>query len=284
MKNINQYNFDIIHVATHLRDTLEYVLPREHQAAAYEQRKAVLKKGLEEETPLGKFLAANKDKFEKFLEQYNELLNEVYGEDSTILVKTNDGKIRVDHSQHIRLYELVTELMEPLRDIIYFHVNLARQQNENEDLIEDLMPVDDRYYRLFTFLLIMQDFQKSFFEFQKVMGENNGKPSPQSNFIVQNELAKYAQMLRNIRAHNHCTDNETLDLLDEVNATIEMTEGRRDRRENKSFKELFEIINQRLSGHVAKYEPQWKAAYDKLFKQMVELAQNANPANKPQEA
>ena len=67
MKNINQYNFDIIHVATHLRDTLEYVLPREHDAKIYEQRKTVLTKGLEVETPLGKFLDANKDKFEEFL-------------------------------------------------------------------------------------------------------------------------------------------------------------------------------------------------------------------------
>ena len=63
MKNINQYNFDIIHVATHLRDTLEYVLPREHDAAIFDRRKAVLEKGLEEETPLGRFLKANSEKF-----------------------------------------------------------------------------------------------------------------------------------------------------------------------------------------------------------------------------
>ena len=67
MKNINQYNFDIIHVATHLRDTLEYVLPREHDAKIFDQRKEVLTKGLSPETPLGKFLEANKDKFEGLL-------------------------------------------------------------------------------------------------------------------------------------------------------------------------------------------------------------------------
>ena len=162
MKNINQYNFDIIHVATHLRDTLEYVLPREHDAKIYEQRKTVLTKGLEVETPLGKFLDANKDKFEEFLTRYNEMLNELYGDNSTILVKTSDGKIRVDHSQHLKIYDYVLRLMEPLKDIIYFHVNLARKQNENEAVIENLMAVDDRHYRLFVFLLVMQDFQKSF--------------------------------------------------------------------------------------------------------------------------
>ena len=151
MKNINQYNFDIIHVATHLRDVLEYVLPREHDAKIFEQRKAVLTKGLEVETPLGKFLDANKDKFESFLAKYNEMLEELFGENSTVLTKTADGKIRVDHSQHLKIYDYVINLMEPLRDIIYFHVNLARKQNEQEAVIEDLMPLDDRYYRLFAF-------------------------------------------------------------------------------------------------------------------------------------
>ena len=174
MKNINQYNFDIIHVATHLRDTLEYVLPREHDVKVYEQRKDVLIKGLQKETPLGKFLEANKDKFEEMMKNYNELLDDVYSDNSTIVTKTNDGKIRVDHSQHLRIYELVVNIMEPLRDIIYFHINLARRQNEQEAILEDLMPLDDRYYRSFAYLLMMQDFQKSFFEFQKVMGENKG--------------------------------------------------------------------------------------------------------------
>ena len=92
MKNINQYNFDIIHVATHLRDTLEYVLPREHDLKVFEQRRDVLTKGLTPETPLGKFLEANKDKFEEIIKLYNELLEDVYGENSTIITKTNEGK------------------------------------------------------------------------------------------------------------------------------------------------------------------------------------------------
>ena len=111
MKNINQYNFDIIHVATHLRDTLEYVLPRDHDEKVFNQRKEVLTKGLSKETPLGKFLEANKDKFTELLKNYDELLEEVYGDNSTILMKTAEGKIRVDHSQHLRIYELVTSMM-----------------------------------------------------------------------------------------------------------------------------------------------------------------------------
>ena len=275
MKNINQYNFDIIHVATHLRDTLEYVLPREHDVNVYNQRKTVLNKGLEPETPLGKFLEANKDKFEATIAKYKELLDEVYGDDSTILVKTAEGKIRVDHSQHLKIYEYVNAIMEPLRDIIYFHLNLARRQHENEPVIEDLMKVDDSHYRVFAFLLIMQDFQKSFFEFQKVMGEAGGKPTPQSNFIVQNELAVMTKSMRDVRAHNKFTDNESLDMLDDTIKVLEMTEGRRDRINNKSFKDIFEDINRRLSESVAKIEAEWKGCFTNITK---EFANNANAA------
>ena len=269
MKNINHYNFDIIHVTTHLRDTLEYVLPREHDAKIFDQRKAVLTKGLEVETPLGKFLEANKDKFEEFYNRYKEMLDELYGENSTILVKTSDGKIRVDHSQHLKIYDYVVRLMEPLRDIIYFHVNLAKKQNENEALIEDLMPVDDRHYRLFAFLLMMQDFQKSFFEFQKVMGEANGKPTPQSNFIVQNELSKYAELLRMIRQHNHFIDNETLDALDKCLQVVEMSEGRRERRDNKNFPDLFKEALDGVNALLQKTGPKCQELFNKALQEML---------------
>lgn len=276
MKNINQYNFDIIHVATHLRDTLEYVLPRDHEAKVFDQRRDVLTKGLSSDTPLGKFLEANKDKFEGMMKAYNELLEDVYGENSTILSKTADGKIRVDHSQHLRIYELVVHIMEPLRDIIYFHINLARKQNEQEPIIEDLMPLDDRYYRLFAFLLMMQDFQKSFFEFQKVMEENQGKPSPQSNFIVQNELSKYALLLREVRAHNHCTDNDTLDALDKCLQVVEMSEGKRDRRGNKNFPDLFKEALDQVNALVVLNGPKWQEAFNKALQEMLaDIRKNA---------
>ncbi|HNX16411.1 MAG TPA: hypothetical protein PKO28_03520, partial [Bacilli bacterium] len=87
------------------------------------------------------------------------------------------------------------------------------------------------------------------------------------------------------RAHIHCTDNETLDLLDEVNATIEMCEGRRDRRENKPFKDLFEAINKRLNEQVGKVEPLWKEALKKAFQEMVDLSRKeAEDAKKASEA
>lgn len=274
MTNIDQYIFDLEHVLAHLRDTLEYVLPREHNVALYEQRNTVLHKGISPETPLGKFLDNNKESFEATIKKYNDMLTDLYSPESTIIVKTGDDKIRVDHSQHLVIYNYVTSLAEPIKDILYFHVRKAREIKQLEPVLENLLEVDDRYYRVFVFLLIIQDFQKSFFEFQKVMAESQGKPTPQSNYIVQNELAVMAKMLRDVRAKNRFTDNKTLDLLDDALKVIEMTEGRRDRRDDKSFVDLFKDVTERLNASFNEISPKWIEAFNAGLKDFLDTIRN----------
>ena len=269
----NQYIFNIYHYLLNLRDTMEYTIDREHSKELYEQRKAVLTNGIETGSALGNFLDNNKEQGDKIREKLKEFLGDLYGEDSTILKLTEDGKIRVDHTQHVKLFDEVVGLQESIRDILYGYLNFARSKNETDEDMMKMVALDEKMTRTIIAMLIMREFQKSFGEFQKVMGESNGQPTPQSNFIVQNEISKMASMIRFSRAHAHCTDNETLDLLDDVNKVIEMTEGRRDRRDNKSFNDIFADINRRLNDHVSLIEPQWKSAYEALFKQMVEISQ-----------
>ncbi len=273
LNGTNQYIFNIYHYLLNLRDTVEYAIDREHTKELYEQRKQVLVKGIEHGSALGNFLENNKEQGDKIREKLNEFISDMYSESSTVIKVTEDGKIRVDHTQHVKLFDEVVGLQESVRDILYGYMNFARGKNEEDPDMVKLVALDEKMTRTILAMLIMRDFQKSFGEFQKVMAESNGQPTPQSNFIVQNEISKMAQMMRFSRAHAHCTDNETLDLLDDVNKVIEMTEGRRDRRDNKSFQDIFNDINRRLSEHVAKLEPEWKKVYEELFKQMVALSQ-----------
>lgn len=272
MNKTSQYIFNIYHYLLQLRDTLEYCINRDHEKTLFEQRQNVLVKGIEENAPLGNFLKNNPEQGEKIKAKLQEFLDEVYGKDSTILVPTEEGKIRVDHTQHIKIFDYVTGISESIRDILYGYLNFAKGKNESEAIITDLVTLDDRLYRSILAMLVLKDYEAAFAEFQKTMGESQGKPTPQSNFIVQNELMKLAGFVRFSRAHAHCTDNATLDLLDEVNAVVEMCEGRRDRRENKSFKDIFEDINKRLNEQVAKVEPMWKDAFQKAFQEMVDLS------------
>ena len=282
LNSTNQYIFNIYHYMLNLRDTMEYTIDREHSKELYEQRKTVLTKGIEQGSALGNFFENNKEQGDKIKEKINEFLNDIYADDSTVLKLSEDGKLRVDHTQHVKIFEQVIGLQESIRDILYGYMNFARSKNEsNEDMV-NLVTLDERLTRVVIAMLVMREFEKSFGEFQKVMAESKGQPTPQSNFIVQNEISKMASLMRFSRAHAHCTDNETLDLLDDVNKVIEMTEGRRDRRDNKSFQDIFNDINRRLGDMVAKLEPQWKVCYENVFKQVVESAKNRE--NSPEQA
>lgn len=284
MNQTSQYIFNLYHYLLNLRDTMEYTIDREHTKQLFDQRKEVLTKGLEAGSALGNFLDNNKEQGDKIREKINQFFDEVYADGNTILVPTADGKIRVDHTQHIKIFEGVTGLTESLRDILYGYMNYARQRNESEAIVNDLITLDDRLYRLVLAMLVLREFEKSFAEFQKVMGESQGKPTPQSNFIVQNEISKLAGFIRFSRQHIHVTDNETLDLLDEVNAVIEMTEGRRDRRDGKSFKDIFDDINKRLNDAVSKAEPVWREAFNKALSEMIQLSRKQASDNEKADA
>ena len=280
LDQMNQYIFNIYHYLLNLRDTVEYTIDREHTKAIYDSRKNVLTSGITPTSALGNFFENNKEQGEKIKARLDEVIKDFYSEDSTVIKVTEDGKIRVDHTQHIKIFDEIVGIQESVRDILFGYINYARQQNNANEDMEKLVATDERLTRSIFAMLIMREFEKSFAEFQKVMTESKGQPTPQSNFIVQNEIAKMASLIRFSRAHAHCTDNETLDLLDDVNKVIEMTEGRRDRRDNKSFQDIFNDINRRLSDHVAKLEPVWKEIYEKLFKEMIEISQKKEAENK----
>ena len=107
MNNASQCIFDICHVLKTLRDTMEFVLPKEHEVKSYDQRKTILTSITDNKSFLGKFIEDNAEKLTQFKEKYQEFLKEIYGEDSTVLVKTADDKIRVDHTQHQKIYDYV---------------------------------------------------------------------------------------------------------------------------------------------------------------------------------
>lgn len=279
MNQTSQYIFNLYHYLLNLRDTLEYTINREHSKALYDQRKTVLTKGLEKGSALGNFIENNPDTGNKVKEKLNEFINEVYGDESTILTVTGET-VRVDYTQNIKIMDYVVGLSESIRDIIHGYLNFAKGKNELEDSIQELAMADDRLYRCVLAMIGLTEYQKSFGEFQKVMNESQGKPTPQSNFIVQNEIGKIAGFLRFSRDHHRITDNETLDILDRVEALIEMTEGRRDRRDNKSFQELFKASTDEIKAQVTKVENAWRPIFEGCFKDFIETTKAKAEASK----
>ena len=282
MNNFSLYTFRIYHYLLTVRDTLEYTIKRDHKVEVYDNRKRILTENLNEGTPFGEFLKNNGETGDKIKEKLQSFIDELYSENSTILIPAGEI-VRVDTAQAVTLYDMVVGLTETLRDIVFQYVNHGlTSQDEKEKIdpmIVQLVGLDENMYRVVLSMLVMRTFQESFGEFQKVMGESQGKPTPQSNFIVQNELVKLAGYLRFSRQHARCTDNETLDLLDDTLKVIEMTEGRRQRPDNKGFKEIFDDLNKRLNETAAKFENAWKNQYQKVVEEVTKGQKPAEPAN-----
>ena len=278
MNNFSLYTFRLYHYLLTLRDTMEYTIKRDHKVEIYESRKKILTENLEEGTPFGDFLKNNGEAGDKIREKIQQFLENVYSEQSTILVPSGE-LVRVDIGQLVTLFDMTVGLTETLRDIVYQYIAYGQERKEIDPAIVSLMSDDERMYRIVLSMLVMRCFQESFSEFQKVMAESQGKATPQSNFIVQNELVKYAGFLRFSRQHTRATDNETLDLLDETIKVIEMTEGRRQRPDNKGFKEIFDDINNKLNSTAAKFEGIWKQTYTRVVQEVTKNQQPAEQAN-----
>ena len=278
MNNFSLYTFRLYHYLLTLRDTMEYTIKRDHKVEVYENRKKILTENLEEGTPFGDFLKNNGEAGDKIREKVQEFIKNLYSEESTILVPSGD-LVRVDVAQAVTLFDMTVGLTETLRDIVYQYIAYGQERKEIDPMIVGLVADDERMYRIVLSMLVMRSFEESFAEFQKVMAESQGKPTPQSNFIVQNELVKLAGFLRFSRQHTRCTDNETLDLLDETLKVIEMTEGRRQRPDNKGFNEIFDDINNKLNTTAAKFEGVWKQTYTRVVAEVTKNQQPAEAAN-----
>ena len=278
MNNFSLYTFRLYHYLLTLRDTLEYTIKRDHKVEVYENRKKILVENLQEGTPFGDFLKNNGETGDKIREKVQSFIDELYSENSTILTPSGD-LVRVDVAQVVTIYDMVVGLTETLRDIVFQYIAYGQNNKEIDPMMVDLANDDERMYRIILSMLVMRSFEESFGEFQKVMGESEGKPTPQSNFIVQNELVKMAGYLRFSRQHTRCTDNETLDLLDETLKVIEMTEGRRQRPDNKGFKEIFDDLNNKLNAQAAKVETIWKGQYQRVVEEVTKNQQAAAQAN-----
>ena len=282
MNNFSLYTFRLYHYLLTVRDTLEYTIKREHKLEVYENRKKILTDNLEEGTPFGDFLKNNGETGDKIKEKIKGFIDELYSENSTILIPSGDT-VRVDVAQLVTLFDMTVGIAETLRDIVYQYVNHGlKNEDENQridPLLVQLVSEDERMYRIILSMLVMRSFEESFGEFQKVMNESKGQPTPQSNFIVQNELVKLAGYLRFSRQHTRSTDNETLDLLDETLKVIEMTEGRRQRPNNRGFKEIFDELNGKLNSFAASAEGAWKATYQKVVEEVTKSQKPQPPVD-----
>ncbi len=278
METISRVIVSLIYYNSLVRDTLEYTIPKDsYEVNFYDYKRNGIVNEPKLNTPLKVFLDQNGEKAEdlkKKLEQFGE---DFYSDNSTVVKKAADGTLRVDHAQNVKIFENVIPLHEELNSIINLHINFARQNNQLEDRVEKLAQADERFYRAVAMLALQGELVRQFEEFNKVMRESQGQPTPQSNFI-QNDLNTLVKGLNTVRANATCKDNLYTTALDALFAEVEMMNGRRDLPAGKNFSDVFNDVNVKIADLVKDSEANWRENYTPLLQELVADTQKAQQA------
>ena len=258
-------------------NTLEYVMKKDaYDINAYNARKEIIETEITKNTPLKNCLDNSGEAGEKLLNKIKELLNTIYSDQSTIVKVSGDGKeIRVDSAQHIAIYDAVLPIHEEMRNIIAAHVQQATKENKyDEPTFPSVLEKEEYFYRGLTNMLLLDDLDHLFADYNKARNEAKGAITPQSNFI-QNDISKIVIFMNNLRSHSPLKSADYYELIDPEFALIEMTSGRRDLPDGKNFGDVFSSVKKIAREKVMKWEEAWKPAYDEFIHHFAEEAQKA---------
>ena len=268
-----------------LFNTLEYVMKKDnYDLNAFNARKEIISTEISKNTPLKSCLDNSGEAGTKLLEKIKDLLDTIYGDDSTIVRKSADGKeLRVDAAQHIAVFEAVLPIHEEVRSIISAHLAQANKQNMmDETTFIDVINKEELFYHGLVNMLLIDELDYLFAEYNKARNEAKGAITPQSNFI-SNDINRVVSLMNMLRQRSPIKSNDYYELIDPEFALIEMTSGRRDLPEGKNFGDVFTSVKKIAREKTIKWENEWKPAYDAFIRHFAEEAEkmnNQNAANK----
>ncbi|MFA5687429.1 MAG: hypothetical protein WCZ47_04775 [Bacilli bacterium] len=268
MENIQKAILTLLHYNTIIRDTLEYtVKKKEYNIEHYNFKKRGVLVEIEQNTPLKIFLDKAGENGEKLLAKIKDFFEEVYSDKSTILQLSGD-QLRVDHAQHLTIFEHVILIHEEIFRITKVHTDYAKNLNLFEDRFRNLIKADERFYRSLVYMTLLEDLEALFLEFNKARNEAKGKETPQSNFI-QNDISKITNLLGFSRQNTTITDLEFMEIVDSVFHLLENISGKRDLPIGKTFSDVFKEARFKVNEFVRKTETIWRDLYRPIMDEFV---------------
>ena len=268
MNDATRFIMGIYQVSLMVRDTLEYVQGRpEHDVNFYNQRKQIIAHGLEENSPLSHFLSQNGEVGEKIRSNLNDFVDFAYSENSTYLTIEN-GKLIVDHAQDLKALDYIIGLRETLIDIIKKFIERTKTENTAEPGLENMIKLDDQFYRILSSLIIFDLTHKEFVEFNKAMHENNGKPSPQSNFVI-NDMKKLVGFTKFVHEHADKEDTVYEEVYQQNFTCLNYMEGSKPLPNNNGMKGEIDAVHNRYVQVLSERELPWRTAYSAIWNELV---------------
>lgn len=281
MNDATRFIMGIYQVSLMVRDTLEYVQGRpEHDVNFYKQRKQIIEHGLIENSPLSHFLAQNGEVGEKIRSNLNEFIEFAYSDESTYITIEN-GKIVVDHAQDLRALDYVIGLRETLMDIVKKFAEKTKNEGNLEQQLETLIALDESFYRVLGSLIVFDLTHKAFLEFNKAMHENGGKPSPQSNFVI-NDLKKLVGFTKFIHEHATAGDEKYEQAYQSNFTCLNYMEGSKPLPENNGMKGEIEAVHNKYVELLQEREAPWRNVYSTIWNELVGYEQGLRQARKEQ--
>jgi hypothetical protein len=269
MQTISRVIVSLVYYNSLVRDTLEYTLPRDkYEVSFYDYKRNGIINEIKVQSPLKVFIDQNQEKGQALLKELEKFGKDFYSDESTAIKKTNDGNIRVDHAQNVKIFEETIPLHESLNNVIRIHEQFAEQHGQKEDKIVKLLEADERFYRAVALMTLITEIKKQFEEFNKVMRDSKGEKTPQSNFIEQ-DLNKLTSLIGLVRQQATCHDEIYTNALDEIFKYLEMMTGKRDLPKGKNFNDVFNEIGIELSVFVEDAEKGWRTNYEPCLQDLV---------------
>ena len=253
-------------------NTLEYAMKKDqYDVNAYKARKEIITTEITQNTPLKNCCEHSEEAGKNLLAKINELLETVYSENSTIVKVSQDGnELRVDYSQAIAIFEAVMPIHEEVRKIISAHVAAAqKEQKFDEPTFPDVITKEEYFYRGLVNMLMLEELDHQFAEYNKARQEAKGGITAQSNFI-QNDINRLVKLFHFSRDNAFARSSEYYEVIDPLFALIEMTGGRRDLPQGKNFGDMFIEVKKIAREKTAKWEEAWKNIYDPFMKHFTE--------------
>ena len=253
-------------------NTLEYAMKKDaYDVNAYKARKEIISTEISQNTPLKNCCEHSGEAGENLLKKINELLDVIYSENSTIVKVSQDGaELRVDYSQAITIFETVMPIHEEIRKIIAAHVAAANKDEKfDEPTFPEVITKEEYFYRGLVNMLMLEELDHQFAEYNKARQEAKGGITAQSNFI-QNDINRLVKLFHFVRENAVARSAEYYEVIDPLFALIEMTGGRRDLPQGKNFGDMFISVKQTARDHVAKWENEWKPVYEVFMKHFSE--------------
>jgi hypothetical protein len=316
MNEQTRYVMAIYELSAIIRDSMEYLLPpgeNGYSVEIYKQRQQMIKHLTEENSPFALFCQQNKAPIkdsdvsigEKISSQVHQFIDDVYGDDPKI-VKIDHDKVVVESSLLLQLADYVIGLHETLSDIcLGFRKSFEEAKTLDSDF-DQLLTVDDPFYRSVAFRAVGSLFVVKFAEFNSAVRsyiaqerEKTGvDPSTQPGFdpkvdpscsFINNEMSRVVGFFNFLRAHNKSNDVIFKDSIDRMADDFHYFDGSKKVPDGVKLPDVMKQFELIFAPLIPGYRDAWLKVFNKIFgeladyeRQMIEkqqeLAKQAAPA------